>query len=115
MRLLGELLRDVLWFAPSAETRVVDTKGAHPLLAAVHLAFAEHRPLVLSPDAVWLTLAQGFAQHVRLNAQALLARLVRHQGRETLSLWVDELPQDGEAINALTNCARDSRPILPTG
>ena len=39
-------------------------------MAAVALAFAQHRPLVLSPDAVWLTIAQGVAQHVRLHAEA---------------------------------------------
>ncbi|WP_441290726.1 DUF4419 domain-containing protein [Sorangium sp. KYC3313] len=32
---------------------------------------------VLSPDAVWLCLAQGFAHHVALNAEALRGRFVR--------------------------------------
>ncbi|WP_272427393.1 DUF4419 domain-containing protein [Polyangium jinanense] len=40
---------------------VVDHGPTHALLGAVHLAFAQHRPLVLSPDAVWLTIAQGVA------------------------------------------------------
>src|SRR6516164_6621202 len=29
--------------------------GHHPLIAAAHLAFSEHRPLVLSPDILWVT------------------------------------------------------------
>jgi len=41
----------------------------HPLAAAVHCAFAQHRPLVLTPDAVWLTVAQGFAQHVNTHSK----------------------------------------------
>lgn len=58
-------------------------------LTAAWRAYAEHRPLVLSPDAVWLCIAQGFAAHVREHAEALRGRFVRHQGRETLRVFVD--------------------------
>jgi hypothetical protein len=34
------------------------------LLRAVHIAFANHLPLTLSPDAIWLTIAAGFGEHV---------------------------------------------------
>ncbi len=59
--------------------------AVHPLAAAVHYAFSEHRPLILSPDVVWLTIAQGFAQHVNANAETLRRRFVRHQGVRTLT------------------------------
>ncbi|GGM87432.1 DUF4419 domain-containing protein [Dactylosporangium sucinum] len=36
---------------------VLAPDGVHPLFGAVARAFADHRPLVLSPDAVWLTIA----------------------------------------------------------
>ncbi len=55
-------------------------------LAAAWRAYADHRPLVLTPDAVWLCLAQGFAAHVNLHAEALRGRFVRHQGREMLTV-----------------------------
>ena len=42
------------------------------------------RPLVLTPDAVWFCLAQGFAQHVSLNAERLRDRFVRFSGRQKL-------------------------------
>eukprot|EP01050_Picozoa_sp_SAG11_P018076 SAG11_NODE_2680_length_3104_cov_1.455241_2_plen_105_part_00 len=35
---------------------------------AVHAAFYGHHPLVLSPDVIWLTIAQGLANHVDQNA-----------------------------------------------
>ncbi len=54
---------------------------------AVHLAFSQHRPLVLTPDAVWLTLAQGFAQHINNHAEALRSRFVGHKGK--IELRVD--------------------------
>jgi hypothetical protein len=58
----------------------------HPLLSAVGRAFAEHRPLVLCPDAVWLTIARGVAQHIRLHAEELRPRLVSHTGRKRLTV-----------------------------
>ncbi|WP_224365700.1 DUF4419 domain-containing protein [Hyalangium versicolor] len=103
---LEALISGALWFAPGAETRVLDPGGVHPLLAAMHHAFAEHRPLVLSPDVVWLTIAQGFAQHVRLNAEALQSRLVRHSGRRSLVVEVDALPTDGAGIQEVLSAFR---------
>jgi hypothetical protein len=61
---------------------------------AVHHAFSEHRPLVLTPDAIWLTLAQGFAQHVNNHAEALRSRFVDHKGKVTLSVDVAGFPTD---------------------
>src|SRR5580658_2136668 len=57
---------------------------AHPLALAAHDAFYEHRPLTLSPDAIWFCIAQGFANHVSLNAEKLRHRFVRHEGKKVL-------------------------------
>jgi hypothetical protein len=62
------------------------------LVQAVDLAFNEHRPLRLTPDVVWITLAQGFSIHVRENAEALRARFVRHEGRAKVPVTVVEVP-----------------------
>jgi hypothetical protein len=89
---------------PNAESlgTPTDPRGIHPLLGAVHLAFSEHRPLVLSPDVIWITIAQGIAQHVRLHAEELRGRLVKHQGRKELRVtarsWAT--PQDWQKIVA---------------
>ncbi|MBZ5711860.1 DUF4419 domain-containing protein [Nannocystis pusilla] len=61
------------------------------VLTAVWYAFGEHRPLVLTPDAVWLCLAQGFAAHMSLHAEALRDRFVRHEGRQRLVVRRDDL------------------------
>lgn len=47
-------------------------------------AFYGHHPLVISPDAVWFCLAQGFATHVSLNAEALRKQFVAHDGKKKL-------------------------------
>ncbi|WP_375766135.1 DUF4419 domain-containing protein [Archangium gephyra] len=67
-----------------AQARFIRPLDTHPLVAAVHMAFSEHRPLVLSPDMVWVTIAQGLAMHIVRNAEALRSDLVRHQGRKQL-------------------------------
>jgi hypothetical protein len=63
----------------------------HPLIDAVHVAFSEHRPLTISPDSIWLVIAQGFGHHVAENSEALRHRLVRHQGKRELVTKVDDL------------------------
>jgi hypothetical protein len=63
----------------------------HPLIDAVHVAFSQHRPLALSPDDIWLVIAQGFSHHVAENAEALRYRLVRHQGSRELSVEIADL------------------------
>ena len=41
--------------------------GTNALLWAINTAYDQHYPLVLSPDIVWLVIAQGFARHVNEN------------------------------------------------
>lgn len=60
------------------------------LLEAVHWAFASHYPLVLTPDTVWLAIAQGFATHIRENAERFRQKFVRHEGRATISVRRDD-------------------------
>jgi hypothetical protein len=69
-----------------------------PLLAAVYTAFSQHRPLVLTPDAVWITIAQGVAHHMVLHGERLRSRFVSHQGRLELAFvtteWVEGSPEN---------------------
>lgn len=56
----------------------------HGLLQTVRTAFDRHHPLVLTPDAIWLCIAQGFAAHVNANAERLRGKFVRHEGQAEL-------------------------------
>jgi hypothetical protein len=87
----------------------------HPLIDAVHVAFSQHRPLTLSPDAIWLVIAQGFSHHVAQNAEALRHRLVRHQGRQQLMATVVDLSPSSfdHAISSFSAQIRDATdPVL---
>jgi hypothetical protein len=102
-RRLGELFPDALVVGGDPALPVLRPDGVHPLLSAVARAFADHRPLVLSPDAVWLTIAQGVAQHVRLHAEELRPLLVSHAGRKRLTVTVNgPVPQDAAGWAAIT-------------
>jgi hypothetical protein len=68
----------------ASEARLVACTDVSPLVQMARDAFYEHRPIALSPDVVWFTIAQGFAAHVNLNAEALRDRFVRHAGKQKL-------------------------------
>ncbi|MDP3275727.1 MAG: DUF4419 domain-containing protein [Deltaproteobacteria bacterium] len=73
-----------------AQGPLVATVQSHPLIAALHDAFAEHRPLVLSPDVVWLTLLQGVAHHVNMNAEEVRRQILRHDDKLTIKVSRDD-------------------------
>jgi hypothetical protein len=107
-RPLGSFHEDALWTAGDPDLPVLAPDGVHPLLGAVARAFADHRPLVLSPDAVWVTVLQGVARHIRVHAEELRDRLVAHQGRELLTVVTSGAPVWPEVVAAFER-------MLPAG
>ncbi|MEV6968643.1 DUF4419 domain-containing protein [Hamadaea sp. NPDC051192] len=92
---LRDAFPDALAVGGDPDLSVLPSNGVHPFLRAVGQAFADHRPLVITPDAVWLTITQGFAQHVRLHADELGPMLVSHHGRRRLTIVIDgPIPND---------------------
>src|SRR5262249_47118376 len=84
-----------------------------PLLAAVHTAFSQHRPLVLAPDSVWITIAQGVAHHMTIHGERLRSRFVSYQGKLDLVFtcldWVEGAPENPwtEAFESWAGQIRD--------
>jgi len=64
---------------------------SHPLIEAIQMAFSSHYPLTLSPDSIWLVIAQGFSHHIAENYETLRRRMVRHPGRRTLTETITSL------------------------
>ncbi len=79
---------------PEKDRLVVANASFHPLIEAIHRAFADHRPLILSPDDIWLTIQQGFAHHVNENAESLRHKFVSHKGKRELVVEVESFPAD---------------------
>jgi hypothetical protein len=63
---------------------VVASGKAHSFVETLHLSYSHHVPLILTPDTVWLTIAQGFANHVNVNAEKLRKRFVNHEGKKMI-------------------------------
>jgi len=75
-----------------------DAGDMNPFIRVAYLAFAQHKGLVLSPDMIWLLIAQGFAEHVDRNADALHDKLVTHKGKIALDVRRDDFVK-GSAEN----------------
>ncbi len=107
--------RSVQVFTCADSSDVVLTRGGadHSLVSAVYLAFSEHRPLVLTPDAVWITLAQGFAQHINHHANALRSRVVTHKGTVTLRATTWELANSGDWADVIQQWSDGVQPRIP--
>lgn len=50
----------------------------------VCLAYSQHRPIVLSPDIMWIIICNGYSQFVNRDPEKFRKYLVNHNGKETL-------------------------------
>lgn len=118
-RALAEALRRPIVATYRSDAKLVACDGRNQLALAVHDAFFEHRPLVLSPDSIWFCIATGFANHMALHAETLRARFVSHEGRAPLIVtradfaggrddpWPEAFAAFSEQIAAHVGKARD--------
>ncbi|CAB9509798.1 expressed unknown protein [Seminavis robusta] len=60
--------------------------GSNGLVMAMVTAFAQHLPLELSPDSIWVAITYAFAKHVDQNAGALRKNFVQHEGKKRLEV-----------------------------
>lgn len=105
----GQMNPIVLCSSIEKNEKLVSTH-THALVQAVYRAYADHRPLVLSPDMMWLLIVQGFSLHVNENAEGLRHLFVDHEGQINLdvkrfsydpnsrSFWESIFPDFSKAI-----------------
>ena len=65
------------------------TFGSHSFISGMREAYWHHRPITLSPDMIWVLIAQGFSHHVNANAEALRDRMVDFEGKKELTCICD--------------------------
>ena len=53
------------------------------------IAWCQHRPVVLSPDVIWLIICQQFSYQVNLHPEQFRHRLVEHKGKKDLVIETD--------------------------
>lgn len=104
--------RSVQHLVPEAGA-VINGYTVHSLLEAVHLAFVDHRPLVLSPDHLWLTICQGLSHHLRADPELVRERVVVHEGRTGVRAFYDDgAPDWPGAMDDLRQGVRVQAPDL---
>jgi hypothetical protein len=68
--------------------RVWEPDGlSNQLMQTIHTCYADHYPLTLSPDNVWIAIAQGFANHINQNAEALRDKFVNFSGKKEIIIY----------------------------
>ena len=61
--------------------------NSHQVMFSMFIeAYAKHRPIVLSPDAIWLLISQSFSYHVNTNSEDLRSKFVDHEGKSKLTI-----------------------------
>lgn len=63
--------------------------GSNPFFKGLIDAFADHRPVVLTPDVIWQLICQGFANHVNQNPEQMRSLFVNHDGKIDLVVQSD--------------------------
>lgn len=74
-------------------------------LNTVQTAYDQHRPLVLSPDIIWLAICQGVGLHINENFERLQSKLYTHKKQKTIVQRNDSLEYAanhwGELVDSL--------------
>mmetsp|Transcript_3673 Transcript_3673/g.8147 ORF Transcript_3673/g.8147 Transcript_3673/m.8147 type:complete len:517 (+) Transcript_3673:142-1692(+) len=81
--------------ALSVEPETTVFAGGSGFFAACLTAFAQHLPLSLSPDSVWVLLSYAFAKHIDAHAEELRGNFVQHQGKKRLEVNADHMVMSG--------------------
>lgn len=115
-----ELCLETPLLACDWQSKPLVARARHAFVSTVYRAFNDHRPLVLSPDHVWLLLAQGMALHIRANAETLRGQFVAYQGKQEIVIQHPNISPDNplspwdEGVSAFAREVR-ARLLQPDG
>ena len=99
------LLSNPICYMPQKhrDLKLVLTGETNGLLSTVTCAYNSHKPLVLSPDVIWLTICQGMAIHVNQHFKSLEQVLYKQGHPNIISIRNDKLGTDESAWAALVD------------
>ena len=89
--LLNEETEPYIYLENHKEELFVKNSEAPSLISLLHMSFSQHRPLILSPDVIWLTIIQGVAFHLDKNHEKLRKKFVDFKGQKTLNVTLLEM------------------------
>lgn len=80
-----------VFIAPEKDNGKMAPTNGNSFLYTVHYAYANHHPLVLSPDDVWMQIALGVSLHINENYEKLQPKVMRFKDRQEIKVTMDEL------------------------
>ena len=72
------------WTTLKAKDKIIFDHKLHPVFEGFVWAYRNHRPITISPDIIWLLIAQAFSNHVNANAESLRRKFVNFSGQKEL-------------------------------
>ena len=88
----NELGKEILFFPSELNDQTVVPGWGNCFVATIHKSFDEHRPLTLSPDVIWLAIAQGVSIHINENFDELESFIFKAQKPDKIRVRNDRLP-----------------------
>ena len=73
------------------EPKYISNLEGHPILKGYYQSYANHMPVSINPDILWMLIVQGFSRHIDQNAEKLRNKFVDFDGKKELTVDGDEL------------------------
>ena len=85
----GDVSATIAW-SFSDDEKFYTFAGKDVFFKTIVRAYAQHRPLVLSPDMIWVLISQGFARYVNAHSEELRDQIVSHTEKMQLVVESDK-------------------------
>ncbi|WP_338815342.1 DUF4419 domain-containing protein [Bernardetia sp. Wsw4-3y2] len=103
----NKLNRKILFMPKEHKNAQLVNSYNNVLLQTIHKSFDEHRPLVLSPDIIWLAITQGASIHINEKFDSLEKVIFKKNKPKKLVIRNDSLEYDGrhwqDLVSSLSN------------
>lgn len=67
-----------------------DNYNSHQFMLMLQTAFFTHKPVCISPDAIWLLICQGFSQHIKLHSDRFRHLFTNSDEKEVIKVRRDD-------------------------
>ena len=94
-KVLSEITRNKVYYS-SIDSDLIEF-GRRPVYNTFVKAYANHYPITLSPDIIWLLIVQGFSRFVYFNAEELRHNFVNFEGKKEINIRCNmQSPKSGK-------------------
>ena len=97
-----------LTFSPDNDSVLLVPVHGNGLINTIYLCYGQHRPLVLSPDIIWMTIAQGVSTHINKEFKQLESKLFTAKKPKIIKVRNDSLDYGAKYWQQLIGSLSDS-------